>query len=93
MDVTFTHFRPGADTNHFLSARCTECTAGRLSRMNLGEVETAHYLNHLITSDALAAYRHVWASLSPHGGGNASWHDAPSNPAVAELAGYMRTAY
>jgi hypothetical protein len=74
------HYRPGADTNHFLGC-CEECDAQYLAVATLGQVES-WFRHGQITPDQFEAFRHVWASSAPRFGDYSAWIATP----VAEVA-------
>lgn len=83
------HYRPGADSNHFLSAGCEECTAHRVMGMTLEQVE-AWYHRGLVSQDMYEAFCHVWATSAYRYGAHASWEKPPVIPEVIRLAEVLR---
>ncbi|MEV1157762.1 hypothetical protein AB0J27_20420 [Micromonospora chokoriensis] len=51
---------------HLDARRCEDCTAQRLSRLTLGEVEERYHTGR-IGQDAFEGYALAWALLSPTG--------------------------
>lgn len=82
-------------TNHFLSARCVECTGGLLSGWSLGKVEDQYHQGP-VSQDAYEAYMHVWHVMQyagypcPKPG---TWTEVPTNPRVLELVAAIKAGY
>lgn len=85
------HFRPGADTNHFMG-RCAECDAHYMAGMNLDRVQGWYETGHF-NQVKYEAYRHLWATSAYHYGSNgAGWHDAPTDPDVIAFCDLLKRA-
>lgn len=82
------HYRPGADTNHFLG-RCDECDAHYLLGKTLGAVEN-WYHRGMISQDQYEAYCHVWATSAYRLGDYRSWQQEPTIPEVIRIVALMR---
>lgn len=85
------HYRPGADTNHFLG-RCAECDAHNMAQMNLDRVQGWYETGHF-DQVKYEAYRHLWAtSAYRYSSNDVGWRDAPAHPDVAEFIDLLKTA-
>lgn len=92
------HYRPGADTNHFLG-RCDECDARYLVRMTLAEVESWSEVKGergkagAVRQAMFEAYMHVWATGAPRFSSLGSgWTEPPTDPEVIALVAEIRRA-
>lgn len=83
------HFRPGANTNHFLG-RCDVCDAHYVASMSLEVVEDYTGCG-LISLDVRDAYRHVWATSTDRARVYDRWL-APPDGAAARLVEMIRMA-
>lgn len=85
------HFKPGADTNHFLG-RCAECDAHYMARMNLDQVQKWYETGHF-SQAKYEAYRHLWAtSAYRYSSEGAGWHDKPTDPDVIAFCDLLKKA-
>lgn len=91
------HYRPGADTNHFLGL-CDECDARYLAGMTLAQVESwgpngERGKAGAVRQAMFEAFMHVWATgafrFSNLGAG---WTEEPTDPEVIELVAEIRKA-
>lgn len=90
------HYRPGADTNHFLGL-CDECDARYLVRMSLAEVQDwgpfgSHGKAGAVRQALYEAYVYVWATSAPRFGSTYGYEVPPTDPEVIELVEMLRTA-
>jgi hypothetical protein len=92
------HYRPGADTNHFLGL-CDECDARYLVRMTLAEVESWSEVKGergkagAVRQALFEAYMHVWATGAVRFSSLADgWRAEPVDAEVNELVAEIRTA-
>jgi hypothetical protein len=70
------HYRPGADSNHFLG-HCDECDAHYLLNMTLEQVEN-WYHQGVIGQAMYEAYCHIWATSAFRYGRYESWERPPA---------------
>lgn len=91
------HYRPGADTNHFLGL-CDECDVHRLARMGLEEVQDWGPFSGTpgkagaIRQALYEAYCHVWATSAVRFGTTYGYEVPPTDPEVIELVAALREA-
>ena len=91
------HYRPGADTNHFLGL-CDECDVHYLARMNLEEVRDWGPFSGtlgkagVIRQALYEAYCHVWATSAARFGTTYGYEAPPTDPEVIELVAALREA-
>lgn len=91
------HYRPGADTNHFLGL-CDECDVHRLARMNPEEVQDWGPFSGTpgkagaIRQALYEAYCHVWATSAVRVGASYGYEVPPTDPEVIELVAALREA-
>lgn len=91
------HYRPGADTNHFMG-RCDECDARYLTRMTLAEVESwgpngERGKAGTFRQEVFEAFMHVWATGAVRFSSLADgWRAEPLDPEVNELVAEIRKA-
>lgn len=79
---------PG-EHRHMLSVRCPDCTAAALVGRSLAEVES-WWQQGLISNDALAGYRHVWATSAVRSSGYDSWTAIPVSDQAKRVAATLR---
>src|SRR5512138_103989 len=91
------HYRPGADTNHFLGL-CDECDVHHLARMTLAQVESwgpngERGKAGAVRQAMFEAYMYVWATGAPRFSNlGAGWTEEPTDPEVIELVAALREA-
>ncbi|HEU4754407.1 MAG TPA: hypothetical protein VFU47_14965 [Armatimonadota bacterium] len=91
------HYRPGADTNHFLGL-CDECDARYLAGMTLAQVESwgpngERGKAGAVRQAMFEAYMHVWATGAPRFSNlGAGWTEEPTDPEVIALVAEIRKA-
>lgn len=92
------HYRPGADTNHFLGL-CDECDARYLVGMTLEQAESWSEVKGergkagAIRQAVFEAYMHVWATGAVRFSSLADgWRAEPVDPEVNELVAEIREA-
>jgi len=91
------HYRPGADTNHFLG-HCDECDARYLARMSLEEVQDWGPFSGTpgkagtVRQALYEAYCHVWATSAVRFGTTYGYEVPPTDPEVIELVAALREA-
>lgn len=72
------HYRPQADTNHFLGL-CLECDAHYLSTKSLDKVDD-WYRQGMISQSEFEGYHWAWVTSAPRSGSYSGWYSPPEDP-------------
>jgi hypothetical protein len=75
---------------HMIHRGCVSCVAQALARMSLDAVEN-WFRQGRIDGDALAGYRHVWATSAVRSAGYDAWRVRPVSDAARAYVEQLRT--
>lgn len=84
------HWKPGADTNHFLGL-CDECDAHYLTTVSADGADD-WYRQGILGQDMFEAFMHAWVT-SAYRYGYDGWKSPPTDPTVIELVELIREAH